>query len=128
MSIRNLYDADFDATYNYDGELGAIYTKASTTFKVWSPISTEIKVRLYNNGTPTSVNNEKGNDTYSEYTMEKKEKGVFEAKVMGDLAGKYYTYVVTNPSYKNKEIVDPYAKSTGVNGCRGMIVDFSVIL
>ena len=119
-------DDSFNKAYTYDGELGAIYTKASTTFKVWSPISTEIKLRLYNNGTPKSINATLGDDTYSEYTMEKKEKGVFEAKVMGDLAGKYYTYVVTNPSYKDKEIVDPYAKSTGVNGCRGMIVDFSI--
>ncbi len=42
-----------------------------------------------------------------------------------DLEGKYYTYVVTNPLFNKKEIVDPYAKLTGVNGLREMVVDFS---
>lgn len=55
----------------------------------------------------------------------KRWKGVFEYTLSGNNEGKYYTYVVTNSKFKNKEIVDPYAKSTGVNGLRGMIVDFS---
>ena len=41
--------------------------------------------------------------------------------------GFYYTYVVTNDVYKAREIVDIYAKSAGVNGVRGMVVDFSKI-
>jgi pullulanase len=57
--------------------------------------------------------------------MVKGEKGVWSVTVTGDLAGKYYTYVVTNGSYNEKEIVDPYAKGCGLNGQRGMVVDFS---
>ena len=126
VSIRNLYDSDFDTNYNYSGELGALYTKESTTFKVWSPVSSNIKVRIYNNGTPTSVSSTLGNDEYQEHEMTRGEKGVFSATVNGDLQGKYYTYVVTNAYHKNgQEVVDPYAKSAGVNGLRGMIVDFS---
>ena len=126
VSIRGLYNTDlFNNEYYYDGDLGAIYTSESTTFKVWSPLSEEIKLRIYENGNPTSVNKELGNDKYEEYPMKKKKKGVYEVTVSGDLEGKYYTYVVTNSNYKNKEIVDPYAKSTGINGLRGMIVDFS---
>lgn len=119
-----LYDTeDFINTYSYDGELGAIYSQTSTTFKVWSPVSTEIKVRVYNTGTPASMTN--GSDEHTDYTMTKGEKGVFSATVSGDLEGKYYTYVVTNASHTNAEVVDPYAKSTGINGLRGMVVDFS---
>ena len=117
----------FADAYNYDGELGAIYTATKTTFRVWSPISTEMKLRVYNSGTPTSVNSTLGNDYYDEYTMTRGEKGTWEAEVPGDLDGKYYTYVVTNYKYTNKEIVDPYAKSCGVNGKRGMIVNFARI-
>jgi len=63
--------------------------------------------------------------TYQEVEMEKKDKGVFETTLTGELGGKYYTYTVYNGSYPNgKEVVDPYAKSTGVNGLRGMIVNF----
>ena len=115
----------FNQLYNFDGQLGAIYSKEKTTFNVWSPVSTDIKLRIYDNGTPTSVNSTIGDDTYKEYQMNETDKGVFTVDVNSDLAGKYYTYVVTNSNYSNLEIVDPYAKSAGVNGLRGMIVDFS---
>ena len=126
VSVRNLYDADFNNAYNYDGELGALYTSSETTFKVWSPLSSSIKLRIYESGTPTSVDPDNGSDEYDEYEMTKGEKGVFEKLLTGNLEGKYYTYVVTNAYHKfGQEIVDPYAKSAGVNGLRGMIVDFS---
>ena len=117
--------AKFNQLYNFDGQLGAIYSKEKTTFNVWSPVSTDIKLRIYDNGTPTSVNSTIGDDTYKEYQMNETNKGVFTVDVNSDLAGKYYTYVVTNSNYSNLEIVDPYAKSAGINGLRGMIVDFS---
>lgn len=126
ISIRNLYDNDFNNTYNYDGELGAIYTNSSTTFKVWSPVSKSISLRIYNNGTPKSINSSLGDDTYTEYEMVKGEKGVFSYNLSGDQEGKYYTYFVKNSSFPaGKEIVDPYARGAGVNGLRGMVVDFS---
>ncbi|MDE5715852.1 MAG: type I pullulanase [Anaeroplasmataceae bacterium] len=112
----------FEEKYTYTGELGAIYSKTSTTFRVWSPVSTAMKVRVYDIGTPTTLG---GNNVHQEYTMRPGEKGTWEFTVNGDLEGKYYTFVVTNSTYQNQEIVDPYAKSTGINGLRGMIVDFS---
>ena len=117
---------EFDAEYTYTGDdLGATYTKEKTTFKVWAPGSTSLKVRIYNSGTPTSVDPEKGDDDiYIESEMTLGEKGVYSAEVLGDLNGKYYTYVVSNSKYNEKEVVDPYAKSAGVNGERGMILDF----
>ena len=128
ISVAKLYNTSgFNSSFKYDGELGAIYTPSKTTFKVWSPVSSSIKLRIYNNGTPTSVSSTKGSDALycDEVNMTKGEKGVFSAEVLGDLQGKYYTYVVTNGLFKNKEVVDPYAKGVGVNGLRGMIVDFS---
>ena len=125
ISKRKLYDLDaFGDLYNYEGnDLGAIYTSSSTSFKVWSPTSSSIKLKIYDNGTPAALG---GSDAVSkEVDMTKGEKGVFSTTVDGDLAGKYYTYSVTNSRYQAKEIVDPYAKSCGVNGLRGMIVDFS---
>ena len=124
-----LYNSDdFVKSYNYDGELGAIYTPSSTTFRVWSPVATSINLNLYENGTPVKVDSSKGSDVvYATYELEAKEKGIYEITVSGDLSGKYYTYEVFNninaPS--GVEVVDPYAKSTGVNGLRGMVVDFS---
>lgn len=115
----------FEQQYCYTGDLGALYTADATEFRVWSPISKEIKLRVYESGTPVNIDKNRGNDKYTEYPMVLGEKGVWSCEVEGDLGGKYYTYVVTNNKFKNQEIVDPYAKSTGVNGLRGMIVDFS---
>lgn len=126
ISFKNLYTStQFADAYNYSGDdLGATHSSTSTIFKVWSPVSTEIVLRIYDNGTPVSVDAALGSDEYVEYPMTKNA-GTFECEVQGDLEGKYYTYVVTNGVYQSKEIVDPYAKSAGVNGLRGMIVDFS---
>lgn len=118
-----LYETEeFTAKYTYDGDLGAIYANNETIFRVWSPVSTSVKLRIYNNGTPKSLG---GDDVYDEYLMTEGINGEWEKTLNGDLAGKYYTYVVTNSTYEEQEIVDPYAKSTGINGLRGMIVDFS---
>lgn len=121
VSPKSLYTTDaFNKAYYYDGELGAIYTAASTTFKVWSPVSDSIVLKIYDRGYGAS-------DIPAEQVeMVKGEKGVFTAELKGDYAGKYYTYTVTNFQYPDgMEIVDPYAKSAGINGVRGMIVDFS---
>lgn len=118
VNITSLYETDaFNDQYYYDGELGAIYTSSQTTFRVWSPVSTKIVLNLYDVGL--------GGKSFKTEEMTKGDKGVFEAVVSGDLGGKYYTYTVYNSTYpEGKEIVDPYAKSAGVNGVRGMIVDF----
>lgn len=128
ISKQRLYSSrDFGTAYNYDGDdLGVHVLNGTTTFKVWSPVVKDIKVRVYDSGTPTSVDATRGSDVYTEYAMTLGEKGVWSASVNESLYGKYYTYVVTSSTYpEGREIVDPYAKGAGVNGLRGMIVDFS---
>lgn len=118
LSVIPLYGTKmFNDAYYYDGELGAIYSASNTEFKVWSPFSTSIVLKLYEKGD--------GGEAYKTVSMTKGEKGVWSATVEGDLQAKYYTYTVTNSSYNNKEIVDPYAKSAGLNGLRGQIVNFA---
>ena len=128
VNINSLYKTlEFDEKYTYDGDdLGVTYTSNKSTFKVWSPVSKSIKLRVYRNGTPKSVDSSIGDDTiYLERDLKMGNKGVWSVEVEEDLAGMYYTFVVNNYKFKNEEIVDPYAKSAGVNGLRGMIVDFS---
>lgn len=118
VSIIALYDTeDFGTIYNYDGKLGADYSATSTTFRVWSPVSTQITLNLYDEGTDSEAT--------KTVPMTKGEKGVWETTVNGNLAKQYYTYTVVNSSYpEGREIVDPYAKSAGLNGLRGQIVNF----
>lgn len=119
VSMQALYSTDaFNDTFYYDGELGAIYSETETIFRVWSPLATKIDLNIYVDGYAT--------ETPTTHHMERKDKGVFEVPVSGDLASRYYTYTVYSATYpEGKEIVDPYAKSAGLNGIRGQIVDFS---
>ena len=121
VDVTALYETDlFDNAYYYDGnDLGAVYSSASTTFKVWSPVSTKITLNIYENGD--------GAETPATHEMIKGDKGVWAVTVNSDLGGKYYTYTVYNNTYPTgMEIVDPYAKSAGLNGARGQIVDFAL--
>ena len=129
IRFRELYKSEkFQKLYASDEELGAICNKKETIFKVWSPVSKKVTLRLYKNGTPEEINSKIGSDEiYLEKEMEKQKNGVFFLKISGNFHGFYYTYVVNNDVYKNREIVDIYAKSSGVNGMRGMVVDFDQI-
>ena len=129
IRFSQLYNLEkFKEKFHYEGQLGAICEGNSTTFKVWTPVSRKVVLRVYKTGTPEEFNPSLGdNEIYLEQEMKKDKNGVFSVKIPKNLHGFYYTYVVTNDVYKAREIVDIYAKSAGINGMRGMIVDFSKI-
>ena len=106
-------EARFDELYGYTGTLGAEYSAAQTKFTVWSPYATAMKLNIYAAG-------EGG--TAESYDMTAGEKGTWTYTLTGDQNGKYYTYTVINGTAKD-EVVDPYARSGGKNGKRGMILD-----
>jgi pullulanase len=54
--------------------------------------------------------------------MKHTEKGIWEVRIPGDLSGFYYTYSVM-VMCKTFEAADPYARSSGINGMRSMILD-----
>ena len=128
VSFRKLYDTEeYQNAYHYDGDLGVIYTKEKSTFRLWSPVSEEVNLLLYNQG--HSLYDHKGNPKeekapYQRIEMKSIGKGTWEAVVEGDLATKYYTFEV-NYNRQSFEIVDPYAYSTGANGQRAQVVDFA---
>ena len=94
--------------YAYSGnDLGATYSKASTTFKVWAP---------------TGSDTESGAAVIETKDMTKQSQGVWSVTISGDLKNTYYTYLVTVDG-TTRETVDIYARSTGVNGMRGMVLD-----
>ena len=113
-------NAEFEEKYTYEGnDLGQTYTREKTTLKVWAPLAVSVKVRLYRNGDPA-----RQEDPDEEVDMTLGEKGVWSVELEGDMNGTYYTYYVDNYS-EQKECVDPYARATGVNGLRGMIIDLA---
>ena len=126
LLITNYFDSDeFVTNYTYNGDdLGVTFDNEAnptkTTFKVWAPTSTRMTLNLYDSSdyrtstTPTES-----------VQMTRGAKGVWSYTVNRDLSNTtYYTYTVTNVKGTH-EVVDPYAKSVGLNGRRGMVVNFT---
>ena len=126
ITFDGIYDSEeFEIAFGYEGDdLGSIVDGNTTTFRVWAPVSQSVKLNIYDTGTPLSLG---GTDTpVRTVDMVKDVKGTFYYEEESNLHGSYYTYSVTNGSVTN-ETIDPYAKSAGVNGIRGMVVDFTQV-
>lgn len=144
VSFENLYyTAKFNKYYeapHEDVTLGMTYTSSGTTFRVWSPVSANMKVLLYADGTPTEFSDatHPGDDRSVSFPMNYKSGGIWELTIREDdevaqekiekklgsrgLKGKYYNLQVDN-SLGTNVTMDPYATSSGVNGVRGFIYD-----
>ncbi len=105
--------------FYYDKELGAIYSKDETTFILWAPTASDVKLALY--GKEYKDANEK---PHALINMKKTEQGTWKYTKNKDLHGEFYNYIVTVDNVKNI-VTDPYAKAVGVNGNVGMVVDLS---
>ncbi len=113
---RYVSSEEFDELYSYDGELGIKYSKEETSFKLWSPLSEKVFLKL-----------EKGENNFVLLPMKRKEKGVFYINVKGDLFNKKYKFVI----YINnipKEINDPYGKAVNDNSVYSVVIDIKDII
>ncbi len=118
IQMPNIYSTEaFEENFTYNGkDLGSNWTKEKTVFRVWAPTAASVKVNLYESGTPEN------DDLIEQLEMTSDVNGTWVAEKTGDLNGVYYTYVVdVNGSVK--EACDPYARTTGVNGKRAMVID-----
>lgn len=136
ISYEKLYDTSVFNNLIYDGDdLGATVDSKNntTTFKVWSPVSVKVTLNLYK----YSMNSISAKDWYGfvfhaptfdtpleKYEMSVDSTGTWSVTVNSNLHGTYYTYTVNNFQGES-EVVDPYAKSAGFNGERGMVVDWT---
>ncbi len=118
IDIDSVYASEkFGAEFTYTGtDLGATWSKAETTFRVWAPTATAVDVNLYASGTAGT------DDLIKAVPMTRDVNGTWIATVSGDLNGTYYTYGV-HVDGKINEACDPYARTTGVNGDRAMVID-----
>ncbi len=114
----SLYSSEeFEAKFTYTGsDLGAVWTKEATAFRVWAPTADAVKVNLYQGGTAGV------DDLLEQLDMTPDANGTWVAQKSGDLNGVYYTYQVEVNGQSN-EACDPYARTTGVNGQRAMVID-----
>ena len=109
--------AEFEELYTYEGnDLGSTWTKEKTSFRLWAPTATAVTINLYKSGTAGT------DDLIETIPMTADVKGTWIAEKAGDQNGVYYTYSVTVDG-KTNEACDPYARATGVNGLRAMVID-----
>ena len=118
VTVPNIYSTEmFESMYTYEGnDLGATWSAESTFFRLWAPTASAVNVNLYTTGT------EGTDDLIASYEMTADVNGTWIATVEGDLHGVYYTYSVTRKG-ETVEAVDPYARTTGVNGNRAMVIN-----
>lgn len=95
--------------------LGALYTPEQTLFRVWAPTASQVTLLLYPTGDPSG-------EPVERRKMEPEDKGFYSLILPGNLAGVYYA-LETKVGDSTLFAVDPYAKSVGINGWRGMVLD-----
>lgn len=109
----------FEKKYTYCAkDLGAIWSPHKTAFRLWAPTAEEIYVNLYRGGTHGIQ------DLMEQLPMKRDIQGTWTAEKAGNLNGVYYTYMV-RVAGQTVEACDPYARTTGVNGQRAMIIDLA---
>lgn len=107
----------FRRRFHYAGsDLGAVWSKSRTKFRLWAPTADEVQLVLYKQGL--------GGAPVGLWTMQSGGQGTWTRAIEGDWSGVYYTYRVRRGS-ETHEAVDPYAKAVGANGQRGMIVNLA---
>ena len=118
MTMTELYSTEeFERKYTYAGsDLGARWTKDKTSFRLWAPTAKSVKVNLYKSGNPGVE------DRIDQIEMKSAVAGTWAAEAAGDLNGVYYTFTVELEE-GIREACDPYARTTGVNGQRAMVID-----
>lgn len=118
VSVSSAFSTEeFEQAYTYDGDdLGATYTEEKTDFRLWAPTASNVEINFYEEGT--------GDNLIETQAMQRGEKGTWTYEATGDRKNMYYTYSVTVDGETN-EAVDPYARTTGANGKRAMVVDLA---
>ena len=100
--------------YYSDKKMGVDYSDARTTFRVWSPVSSNVDLLLFEDGEAL--------EAYKTISMEMDEKGVWETTVKEDLKGTFYLYEYTHYD-ETVRAVDPYSKSVYANGAKSAVIN-----
>jgi len=110
--------ATYDEYPVYDGsDLELSYSPQSSSFRVWAPTASEVKLLIYDNGSEGGA--------YQTKDMDRSESGTWTLKIDGNLKGKFYTFQVKIKEVWLDETPGMWVKATGVNGNRAAIIDMT---
>ena len=117
MKFKSPFESkSFEKKFHYRGnDLGAVYSKKGTTFRVWTPTAKAVTLHLFRSGFD--------GEPFKTVVMSPDRNGTWTWSSRDDFHGIYYTYQATIADVIMPEAVDPYALAVGVNGRRAMVVD-----
>ena len=118
---------------DYAGPLGSQLLDHGTVFTVWSPSAVAVTLRLFSTSDPKD-------GPSATVALERAQDGAWQHRSAERLAGAYYDYMLTFPASAVSNVpsdaiinaaestvtirtADPWAKASGVNGERSMVVD-----
>lgn len=118
---------------DYAGPLGSQLFDHGTVFTVWSPSAVAVTLRLFSTSDPKD-------GPSATVALERAQDGAWQHRSAERLAGIYYDYILTFPASAVSNVpsdaiinaaegtvtirtADPWAKASGVNGERSMVVD-----
>lgn len=102
--------------YFYGGaDLGARYSHAETTFKVWSPVSSAVELLLYPDAASALTRR---------VPLRRGGAGVWSATVPGDLSGMYYQYGFTSYGV-HRTAPDVYGHAASADLRRSLVIDLA---
>ena len=108
-----------DLPYYGGDDLGATWQPEKTAFALWAPTATTVRVEFFAAGT----DNEPGAAHLGSHAMTRSADGVWRFTRAGDCHGVYYLYHLQFSDGHTADAVDPYARTTGANGRRAMVLD-----
>ncbi|MCG3150225.1 MAG: Pullulanase [Verrucomicrobiae bacterium] len=117
LTPRGILD-DRDLFFDRDAVLGATYTAAATTFRVFAPTALAVNVVLYDSAT--------GATGRRLVAMTTAGKGIWETQVTGNLAGKFYAYSLDGAGLApDRDVLDVYAVNAVDSSRRARITDMA---
>jgi len=91
------------------------YSPSGTTFTLWAPSATQVRVDLYKDG--------RGGAAFKEIQLKKGDRGFWKMYIPSDLSGTFYTFRILYKDNWLNETPGLLARAVGVNGHRGAIID-----
>ena len=108
--------SDRERFFDGDARLGAVHAPQATTFRLFAPTATAVRVVLYDEAT--------GDKGRTVHALEPQPKGLWESSIDGDLQGKFYNYLLDGPEFDPAhEALDPYAVNSVTSSTRARITD-----
>ncbi|MCX5773428.1 MAG: type I pullulanase [Fusobacteria bacterium] len=110
--------------YYYSGKLGLEYGPNKSSFALWAPTAQSATLYVYDYYNADILNSSQ------KIVMKANKNGVWNTKVFGNLAGKYYLYGVTlyeGGKRVTNYVQDPYSLGSGPNSQKSYIFNMNVV-